>query len=334
MGNPAKAPVRLAVLDVDEDNEFTYADAIRFADAMVLAGGQTAFDIKQSLMVGGKKLDMTRFDLNADGKVGGAGTAKFNLDIDYGPKRESKYGMVSYSPLPASKVDLNENAVTDLQVLCYYIYSPLWRDTKGTRADVEAYLAAKVPQLSCVGKPVSAIITVNDVAAGWNGLPATINLAGFHQESVPSFQIQGNSATCGNQGEPPGERGSPLFSAKVAPGSQFYGATTVTGVPWPTSGGSVNRNNCSSFLAIKSVSLAGTSQVQAQVWVNATGRAVFGFGGAVVSDWEYQLRYYSGDPAQAYADRKTQLGVVPGSGIYQALLEPTQVTVTYVLSPP
>lgn len=51
-----------------------------------------------------------------------------------------------------------------------------------------------------------------------------------------------------------------------------------------------------------------------KVWINATGRARQS--NSVVSNWEYQVRYYSGDPSTNYSDRSCTLGVVPNSGTY------------------
>lgn len=341
MGNPLKAPVRLAILDVDEDNTFTLDDAKLFVAAMVANPGATAFDTATTALTtvqtptGPKKVDRSRFDLNGEGKLGGPGFARFNLDISYGPQRNSTYGKVSYASLPGQVVELDETAVTDFQVLCYYVRSKLFNPSKGDFAAFETHLASLTPKLTCMGGAVVGVeLKINDIVAGWSGLPATISMSTLYGTSVPAFQVQGNSATCSNQGEPLGERGTPLFSNSVEAGAQFSGARVVSGVPNPSSSGVVNRNNCSSFFAYKVVTVPGIPEPQAKFWVNATGRAVFGFGSAVVSDWEYQVRYYSGDPASNYADRKVLVGVVPGSGVFQTSFQATSTSLNYIVAPP
>lgn len=163
MGNPTRAPVRMAILDLDEDDQFTYADALLFAKAISDSRGGTAYDVSTLTSVrtpsGLKTLDRSRFDLNGDGFVGGGGKARFNLDIDYDPPRTARYGVASYTVPPQQVVQLNEAAVTDFEVLCYYVYSPLWRDKDGkTRRSFEEYLRTLSPAMSCGGVSLSVVL--------------------------------------------------------------------------------------------------------------------------------------------------------------------------------
>jgi Subtilase family len=335
MGDPSKAPMRLAVLDLDEDGQFTYADAVLFVDSFVRAAGASAYDALASTLttVGSKKLDRTRFDLNGDGLLGGAGTGRFNLNIDYGAGRTPVFGTAQYEFLPQQVVQLTEATVTDFQILCYYVYSSLWREPQQkTRSDFEAYLQQQSPKLACGGSVVGVQIQLNDTASGWSGLPATITMGTLYTVNRLTFQSAGNSQTCNNQGEPLGERGVPLFSNTVDADAIFFGARIVNGVPWTS--GVPNRNNCSSFFAYKFITDPNTGKPAGKFWANATGRAVFGFGGSVVSDWEYQVRYYSGDPALAYVDRNVTVGVVPGSGFYNPHFTATSTSLSWVLAPP
>jgi len=330
-GNPKRAPVRVSILDLDQDNYFTASDAKAFVDAFVATKGGSAYTAEVR-SVGKFTYDLSRFDLNGNGTVGGAGTSRFNLNIDYGAKRRSTYGTVTFSTLSDKVVSLDENAVTDFQILCYYIYSKLFDERNGTIADVESYLAQN--KLSCVGPLLSVELKINDTFAGWGGLPATIGMTQLYNVTPTQFQIAGNSATCGNQGLPGGERGSKLFSLSVDSDAVFMGARVVTGVPYQLSPGSSNRNNCSSFFAYKSVVVPGKPNAQGKFWINATARVVSGFGIGIISDWEYQVRYYSGDPLTGYSDKKVTVGLVPNSGFYQTAFVSTSNSFSYIFGPP
>lgn len=295
--DPQRIPVRLALLDVaGNDKQFNVEDVAAYLDALFPT--TSASDA-----------DYSRFDLNGDGFTGGARTARFNLNIDYEPSgRTSKYTQISLAQngtilRKSNGNPLDETALTDFEILCYYVNSNLFT---GTAQEISTALANKSNALgrviSCSERVV--ILNVNASNPNWGGLPATIVLSNF----VPRFPATsaGNSATCTNQGEPPGERGTPVFSAAVPDRTAIFAAIDVVGVPWLNSGGVSNRRNCSSFFA----------KVGQQVWINATARAVFGFGSTVVSDWEYQVRYTSGDSTGL--GKQCTIGNVPGSGFFAA----------------
>lgn len=181
-------------------------------------------------------------------------------------------------------------------------------DALGTNvADVHGSGTARdVATAYCKGEsPV--VIKVTNTSSSWTGLPATVVVSGFVTQNWVTFPFQG---TLGNTCS--GERGSPLFSPSVDIGASFFGAQTISGLPTQVGAGSVNRRPCSSFFAYKNDGLGNP-----KVWVNATGRSVFGFGGPV-ADWEYQLRYYSGDPP-SYNNQKCELGTVPNAGFFSGI---------------
>ena len=165
MGNPSRAPVRVSILDIDEDGSFTHQDAIAYIDAFAAnINGGSAF-VSSTRTVQGKTFDLTRFDLNGDGFVGGTGKTKFNLDISYDDpsRRGATFGTVPFKLVPQRMID--ENAVTDLDVLCYYIYSPLF---KGERGAVENRMAAN--NLSCMlPGPAPARLITNPTDSALNG---------------------------------------------------------------------------------------------------------------------------------------------------------------------
>lgn len=117
---PSSAPIRLALLDVNGDGAFTETDVTDFASALVGANGQPP-----------RVWD--RHDLNGDG-YNGIGTARFDLNR----VGSLQYGLASYSDTVQESyegrtVTFDETALTDLQILCYYAYSPLYTGDAGKR---------------------------------------------------------------------------------------------------------------------------------------------------------------------------------------------------------
>jgi subtilisin family serine protease len=111
---PEEAPVRLAILDVVGDDKsslggngvFDEVDVERFLEEVTFTPDRP---------------DYSRFDLNGDGFTGGKTVDRFNLDID----PSITYSQVTQD-IQGSPARFNESSVTDLQVLCYYSYSPLY----------------------------------------------------------------------------------------------------------------------------------------------------------------------------------------------------------------
>lgn len=106
------------------------------------------------------------------------------------------------------------------------------------------------------------------------------------------------------------ERGDPLFSSSIIPGSVFYAADQVTGMV-ASDGGSangipVNRPGWSSFIAANLDPRNG----EWLHWINGSARAVNTVIGA---DWEYQVRYFSGTEG---FPAKLEIGTVPNAGFF------------------
>jgi hypothetical protein len=130
--NPSMKRVRRALLDVNGDGVFDHLDLQRFETGLKL-NDPNAPTIPETK-------DHSRFDLNGDGATGGITTAAFDLDVDGEPLAAPKIGIVHYD-LPVSggdpiRVQLNEAAVNDLEILCYYAYSPLYTGDTALRADI------------------------------------------------------------------------------------------------------------------------------------------------------------------------------------------------------
>jgi len=120
----ANAPVRLAILDVNDDGKFDEADLHTLLDKLF-----TSDDTKQ---------DYSRFDLNGDGFTGGSTTERFDLDR----VGSTRFGATLYSNVMQSieggTVSFDENQLTDLEILCYYAYSDLYTGDPDARKQLTA----------------------------------------------------------------------------------------------------------------------------------------------------------------------------------------------------
>ena len=111
--SPSDYPVRFTLLDLNADGSFTETDLQAWAPKVDPARAATA-------------RDWSRHDLNGDGFTGGTGTKAFDLDRSSGSQRAGTTALGPSTPFPATGRTLDENAVTDADVLCYYAYSALY----------------------------------------------------------------------------------------------------------------------------------------------------------------------------------------------------------------
>ena len=113
------APIRLALLDLNNDGRFDEADVAAFLAVYLDSAGAPVEPTAQ---------DYSRFDLNGDGFTGGSRTERFDLDregsIQYGATR---YDLSVSQQIEGSLVSFDETKLTDLQILCYYAYSALYQ---------------------------------------------------------------------------------------------------------------------------------------------------------------------------------------------------------------
>ena len=131
-GRPALAPVRVGILDI--------------ADATGAAGSNGRFDDKDlarwlaKLQVLPAPLDYSRFDLNGDGHTGGDTRERLDLDLD------GMFESQVSQDIEGDSIDFDENALSDMRVLCYYAYSPLYT------GDSDARQRLMTPHLGQCGK--------------------------------------------------------------------------------------------------------------------------------------------------------------------------------------
>ena len=142
-GDPPLIDAYAAVLALDRKYSDSYRDAGRrvlldVADFSGTSPGDGFFtekDIEAFLnafeTANGSK-DYSRYDLNGDGKTGGTEKRPFNLDMDYPPP----YFDTISQDIDFAHVDFNENELTDLDILCYYAYSPLYNGSDTKRKDL------------------------------------------------------------------------------------------------------------------------------------------------------------------------------------------------------
>lgn len=102
---------RRALLDISGDGRFDHADIAAFL---------TAFDTFEGA------LNYSRFDLNGSGQTGGTATERFDLTMD------GSYGIVTQD-IEGQPVSFDESALRDIEILCYYAYSPLYQGDPGRR---------------------------------------------------------------------------------------------------------------------------------------------------------------------------------------------------------
>jgi hypothetical protein len=139
------AKIRRTLLDVVDswenegaDGNFTEKDIEAFLDAFDASSGAN---------------DYSRYDLNGDGQTGGTETRIFNLNMDYPPT----YTTVSQK-IEETSIDFDENSLTDLQILCYYAYAPLYT---GDATKLKELLGNKCSPCEEVGDGFEEGLTAN-----------------------------------------------------------------------------------------------------------------------------------------------------------------------------
>jgi hypothetical protein len=121
-GTPADAPARLAVLDVANtsgveggDGKFDQGDLQVFLSKIPQGVGPA-----QSHRSG---YDWSRYDLSGDGHTGPDRGNQFNLDMTL------PISLTTVTAPEDASLSCNEGCVSDMQILCYYAYSPLFDAT-------------------------------------------------------------------------------------------------------------------------------------------------------------------------------------------------------------
>lgn len=132
--------IRKRLLDVNNDGLFNHLDVQEFAESYQV-GNPNAPSIPAAR-------DYSRFDLNGDGFTGGILTERFDLDADgLEPNGAPRFTTVT-ATIGGVAVPLNEAALTDAQILCYYAYgidstgAPFY-DASGDTGDARGTLLSR-----------------------------------------------------------------------------------------------------------------------------------------------------------------------------------------------
>ena len=122
-----EAPVREAILDIDGDEVFEEEDLKRYLHAYY-DGDFLDPEVPPILP---SIRNYSRFDLNGDGFTGGESVDRFDLDLLASPEVTPVYDQILLPiTLPSASMPIersfDENSLTDLDILCYYAFSPLY----------------------------------------------------------------------------------------------------------------------------------------------------------------------------------------------------------------
>lgn len=168
-----KANIREAILDVDDNGGFDGADLLQFA---------AGYHLDDPAAPQPTARDYSRFDLNGDGYTGGLHVDRFDLDRvgseQFGPAQYN----IAAQMIEGFEINMNENALSDIQILCYYAYSPLYQGGEAEREDIlgiKHCVGAQLEATLAAFSGISALLTV--VVRDENGDP----LPGVYVELVP-----------------------------------------------------------------------------------------------------------------------------------------------------
>ncbi len=129
--DPATWDVRRTVLDVDNDGGFDEGDLQLYVERFYEAPAYVD-------EVNPAERDYSVHDLNGDGYTGGNRRESFDLDRT----GSSRFGMPTLTTLQlevgTERLELNENNATDLDILCWYAWSPLYEGDPDAREEILA----------------------------------------------------------------------------------------------------------------------------------------------------------------------------------------------------
>ena len=199
------APARTAILNVSRSNpptnppSFQLNDVLKVLQAIPFLTSGQEVDVFESPTMNGA--DLSVYDFNGDGYVGSSRMAPFplSINVDQG-SFATTYGTVTIGTPPLS---FNEANVSDMDVLCYYVHTPLFATTSGgdlvkdridaMRAFVPKYSGANGSGSSCGWEQLS--FNVNQVPIASESLQAgstgTVNLRASVDGMQNTLQITG-----------------------------------------------------------------------------------------------------------------------------------------------
>lgn len=132
---PETAPIRHAILDVNDDGAFDEGDLVLYQSKLVSLPSGKALTAEMP--------DYSRFDLNGDGYTGlppvtGLEPAPSSFDLDRAtstPFGRPVFSVVSRE-IEGVSITFDEHDVGDIEILCYYGYSELYEGSASVRSDL------------------------------------------------------------------------------------------------------------------------------------------------------------------------------------------------------
>ena len=134
-------PIRKALVDVNGDGNFDHLDLVKFEQAYRLT------DPNRPSIPSAR--DYSRFDLNGDGFSGGILIGQFALEGG---------GTSVTVPIEGFDITMNEAALSDIQILCFYAYSDLYATSPVNRAEALLERTRMLGATHCVGARINALL--------------------------------------------------------------------------------------------------------------------------------------------------------------------------------
>ena len=189
--NGQNLPIRQQLLDANGDRIFNEADILIFLQHFFVVDADHNITQQAPAPVA----DFSRYDLNGDGFTT-SGSFRERFDLDRAGSRQ--FGATQYTDvsqtIEGQEVRFDENGVTDLEILCYYAYSPLFQgDNDARKALLEGRCGLAV-------QPATATLSPGQVqqftAALPNGDPVTWSATCGQIDNTGKYTAAPGTGTC------------------------------------------------------------------------------------------------------------------------------------------
>jgi hypothetical protein len=165
--------------------------------------------------------DYSRYDLNGDGYTGGGSDIAFDLDVNDPPS----YGTVSQT-VARGRATYDENALTDVEILCYYAHSELYTGDEERRRELlggpcggEGALVMSIRFPDTIAEAEEALL---EVRAGYEGASGDTAWSGG---ILIELEVDGGTTTASSGVTDPD--GWFRTSARLDPGSRSLSITVT-----------------------------------------------------------------------------------------------------------
>ena len=159
--------IRKALVDVNGDGAFDHLDLVQYEQAYRLT------DPNRPSIPSAR--DHSRFDLNGDGFSGGILIGQFDL--------EDAATSVTL-PIEGFDITMNEAALSDIQILCFYAYSDLYASSPVNRAEALLERTRILGANHCVGARINALLPAQISTSA--SLDVTVELPSANGQFAPA----------------------------------------------------------------------------------------------------------------------------------------------------